>query len=673
MSSPPRKVIERLESLRKEIGEHDYRYYVLAEPIITDEAYDGLMRELLDLETRYPSLATPDSPSQRIGGAPTKSFPTVTHDPPMMSLSNSYSEDEIREFDRRVRSLLEPATPMYYAELKFDGIAIALSYRNGILERGATRGDGTQGDDITNNLKTIRSIPLRLRPGGDVLSIEVRGEAFMERADFEKINSARAAAGERLLINPRNATAGTLKLQNPRDVARRPMRFLAYALLVPGRRLESHAENLRILKNAGLPVDDHGRPCRTIDEVIAYWKHWEESRQTLPFDIDGVVIKVDSIGHQDILGNIAKSPRWAMAFKFSARKAETLLKGITVQVGRVGTLTPVAELEPVFVGGSTVSRATLHNEDYIRSLDLRVGDTVIVEKGGDVIPKVSGKIDGRRPRGTLPFAMPVRCPACGSRVYRDEEEANSYCENTSCPAQIRGRIEHFAHRGAMDIDGLGEAAVAQLVEGGFARTVADVYSLKSHRVDLVALNRWGERSVQNLLDGIERSKQQPFHRVLFALGIRHVGAGVASTLARHIRSVEAISGASLEELQKVESVGPRIAQSVLHFFADEHNREIVGRLKKAGVRMAAEEQPAGNLLAGMTFVLTGTLPHLTRGKAKELIESQGGTVASAVSKNTRYVVAGGEAGSKLGKAKQLGIDIITERDLFDLLRPPGKA
>lgn len=674
MSTAPRQVLARLEVLRKEIREHDFRYYVLTEPVISDETYDGLMRELLDIEARHASLVVPDSPSQRVGGEPTKVFPTVTHDPPMMSLANSYSEEEIHDFDRRVRSILGPAEPVYFAELKFDGIAIALTYRNGVLERGATRGDGTQGDDITNNLRTIRSIPLRLRPTtGDFRSIELRGEAFMRRADFERVNAARAATGERLLVNPRNATAGTLKLQNPKEVALRPMHFFSYALFVPGRRLSSHAENLEFLRNAGLPVNEHGRQCTTIDEVIGYWKYWEKSRETLPYDIDGVVIKVDSIRQQELLGNIAKSPRWAIAFKFSTHKAETKLKGITIQVGRVGTLTPVAELEPVFVGGSTVSRATLHNADYIRAHDLRVGDTVIVEKGGDVIPKISGKTDDKRPRGTVPFRMPETCPACGSPVYRDEEEANTFCENTGCPAQIRGRIEHFAQRGAMDIEGLGEAAVSQLVGGGFVKTIADVYSLNARRAELESLERWGARSVQNLLEGIERSKQQPFHRVLFALGIRHVGAGVATTLARHFRTSDTLASASREELQEVGTVGPRIAESVLHFFADKHNLQIVRRLKKAGVTLTLAEQTGEGPLKGTMVVLTGTLPHLTRDRAKTLIESQGGSVASSVSKKTRYVVAGEDAGSKLTKAKQLGITILNEEELLVLLNSPGES
>ncbi len=669
MASAPDSVVRRLKALRAELHDHDYRYYVLAEPVIADEAYDRLMRELLDLEERYPELVTPDSPSRRVGGEPTKVFPTVTHHPPMLSLANSYSEEEIRDFDRRVRGLLGGQEPAYYAELKFDGVAIALTYRNGVLVQGATRGDGVQGDDITGNLKTIRSLPLRLRPLDHLPeTVGVRGEAFMYRSDFEAINAARAAAGERLLINPRNATAGTLKLQDSRLVARRPMRFVAYGLIVPGSRPGSHGEDLETLRRLGLPVNDQSRRCTNIDDIIAYWRHWEQARETLPYDIDGVVIKVDSLRQQEQLGTIAKSPRWAIAFKFSARKAETVLRGIRLQVGRVGTVTPVADLDPVFVGGSTVARATLHNEDYIHDLDLRPGDTVIVEKGGDVIPRIAGHVEAKRPPGTVPFVMPGACPACGSRIYRPEGEANYFCENAECPAQVRGRIEHYAHRGAMDIEGLGEAAVETLVARGLVRNYADLYDLHLHREELVALERWGEKSVQNLLDSIEGSKERPYHRLVFGLGIRHVGAGVARTLSEHFRSLEALAGATEEALQTVTAIGPRIAESIVHFFADPHNRTILERLERAGVATAGPEAAPVGMLAGAAFVLTGTLPTYTREEARSLIEAHGGIVASTVSKNTRYVLAGDDAGSKLAKAKKLGIPVISEQEFLAMIK-----
>lgn len=669
MPAPPTRTARRAEQLRKELHDHDYRYYVLAEPSIPDEEYDRLMRELQDLEKEYAVLRTPDSPTQRVGGQPTKEFGTVVHAPPMLSLANTYSEEEIRDFDRRVRELLEGDGPAYVAELKFDGVAIALTYRNGVLVRGATRGDGTQGDDITNNLRTVRSLPLQLRAADKRLQdIEVRGEAFMHRKDFDAMNAQRALAGEKIFINPRNATAGTLKMQDPRVVAARPIRMYAYSLSSSGKGRTSHAANLGILRTLGFPVNDHARTCRTIDEVIAFWKRWEQRRDTLPYDIDGVVIKVDSLDQQERLGTIAKSPRWAVAFKFASRKAETRLNGIILQVGRVGTVTPVAELEPVFVGGTTVSRATLHNIDYIATLDLRVGDTVVVEKGGDVIPKVSAAVPSKRPKGTSPFVMPGSCPACGSRIYRPEDEANYFCENSECPAQVRGRIEHFASRGAMDIEGLGEAAVEQLVTLGLAGNIAELYTLRDRKKQLVALERWGEKSTQNLLDGIEASKKQPFHRVLYGLGIRHVGAGVAKVLAASFTSISALQGASDEDLRATSQVGPTIAESIAHFFADKHNRDIVRRLAAAGLTMTAERVRKGKTLAGKTFVLTGTLAGRTREEATALIEENGGTVASSVSKNTSYVLAGEAAGSKLARARSLGVKIIDEAEFVRMLK-----
>ena len=657
----------RIDRLRTEIHEHDYRYYVLAEPTISDEKYDALMRDLRELEERFPKLRTPDSPTQRVGGETTKIFPTVRHDPPMLSLANSYSEADILDFDRRVRSLLGSESPVFVAELKFDGVAIALRYEQGRFARGATRGDGTEGDEISNNLRTIRSIPLVLRTSAHLPdTLEVRGEVFMRKEDFREMNTRRAAAEEKTFINPRNAAAGTLKLQDPKEVARRPLHFTAYYLHTAGSAGDSHWENLQALKKAGFPVNEAARRCSTIDRVIAFWKEWEAKRDTLPYDIDGVVIKVDSLRHQQKLGTIAKSPRWAIAFKFASRKGETLLRNIALQVGRTGTVTPVAELEPVFVGGTTVSRATLHNTDYIRELDLRIGDTVIVEKGGDVIPKVSGIVPGRRPRSARPFVMPEACPVCGSPIYR-EEGANYYCENAECPAQVRGRIEHFAHRGAMDIEGLGEAAVEQLVSLRLVRHCADLYQLHRHRATLVGLERWGEKSTQNLLDALEESKRQPFHRVLFALGIRHVGAGVARVLVDHFRSMDALQKATLEELQEISSVGPQIAASVVHFFADRHNREILARLQAAGITLSSGTRSRGRL-AGKSFVVTGTLPTYSREEAKKLIEKEGGTVASAVSAKVDYCVAGEDAGSKLAKAAKLKIPILSEDQLLAMIR-----
>jgi DNA ligase (NAD+) len=661
MKHSPATARQRAEALRNEVREHDHRYYVLAEPVITDVAYDALLRELQDLEAAYPSLVTPDSPTQRVGGAPTKEFATVLHDPPMLSLANSYSEEEIRDFDRRVRQLLGSTTPAYVAELKIDGVAITLRYHDGLFVQGATRGDGVQGDDITNNLRTVRSLPLRLRRAGKGSGdIVVRGEAFMPRDGFAALNRQRAAQEEKTFINPRNASAGTLKLQDPAVVAERPIHCFMYALYAPQARLRSHSENLDELRNFGFPVNPHSRRCTSMDDVLAFWKHWEEHRDELPYDIDGVVIKVDSLAQQEELGTIAKSPRWAIAFKFRARKEETLLQGITLQVGRTGAVTPVAELQPVFVGGSTVSRATLHNVDYIAELDLRVGDTVVVEKGGDVIPKVSEVVSAKRPSGTRPFRMPGKCPVCGSVIYRGEEEVNYYCENAECPAQVRGRIEHFASRGAMDIEGLGEAAVDQLVAQEIVRNIADLYKLEKSRSVLVALERWGEKSAANLLEAIEHSKQQPFHRVLYALGIRHVGAGVARALADAFSSMEALQSATEETLRETPAIGPKIAASIVHFFADAHNRSILKSLKNAGVQFSGTSLPQSGKLAGKTFVITGTLPTYSREEARRLIEENGGKVASGISKNVHYVLVGEDAGSKLTRARDLGLPLLSE-------------
>mgnify|MGYP001615961237 FL=1 len=662
---------KRIEELRTLLREHDYRYYALAQPTISDREYDRLMRELIELERTHPDLVTPDSPSQRVGGQPTKEFPTVAHTVPMLSLSNTYNEEEVTDFDRRVRSMLGKDPIRYVCELKFDGVAISLLYDGGILVRGATRGDGTQGDDITQNLKTIRSIPLRsMGKKKGLETFEVRGEVYMKRDDFQKMNEERELAGERPFINPRNSAAGTLKLQDPKIVATRPLNFVAYYLRLEAVELASHYENLKILRELGFPASEHSRLCRNLDEVIRYWKEWEDRREDLPYDIDGVVVKVDSLRQQDRLGMIAKSPRWAIAFKFAARKATTLLRDIKLQVGRIGTITPVAELDPVFVGGTTVSRATLHNEDYIEELDIRLGDAVVVEKGGDVIPKVSSVVLEKRPRGTKPFVMPGKCPECGSRISRPAGEANYYCENSECPAQVRARIEHFAHRGAMDIEGLGEAVVDQLVSLGFIRSYADLYELHKKRDQLVKLERWGEKSVDNLLEAIEESKKRPFSRVLFAIGIRHVGAGVVQLIVNEYRSVDKLMQASQEELQQIQGIGPRIAESIRRFFGDRHNQRIIERLRKAGLQFGEKQRraSAGSLLVGKTLVLTGTLSSFTREEAKRRIEELGGKVASSVGENTDYVVVGEEPGSKLDKAKKLGVQTLDEESFLKLIK-----
>jgi DNA ligase (NAD+) len=664
------KIIERVEELRRQIREHDYRYYVLAEPIISDFEYDMLMRELIELERQYPELVTPDSPTQRVGGAPTKEFPTVTHPVPMLSLNNAFTIEEIRDFDRRVAELLEGEKYRYVAELKFDGVAVRLKYENGILVLGATRGDGVQGDDITNNIKTIRSIPLRLiNPDEKFLNIEVRGEVYMNKVDFEKLNEERERLGEKIFANPRNATAGTLKLQDPKLVAQRPLRFFAYYLMAEGVELESHYENLQILKRLGFPVCEHVKLCESIDEVIEFWRYWEERRDELPYEIDGIVVKVDSIRQQEILGAIAKSPRWAIAFKFTPRQAQTKLNGITLQVGRVGTITPVAELQPVPLGGVIITRATLHNEDYIKEKDIRVGDTVIVERSGEVIPKIVGVVLEKRPPDAVPFVFPKNCPVCGGPIERPAGEANYYCENPECPAQVRARIEHFASRGAMDIEGLGEAIVDKLVTLGFLKNYADIYDLHKHKAKLVRIEGFGEKSVQNLLNSIENSKKQPFNRVLYALGIRYVGSETAKLLADAFGSIDKLMNASVEQISSVYGIGPRIAESVYKFFHDERNLELIKRLKEAGLNFEVKpEEKAKKKLAGKTFVFTGTLKNFTREEAKEKVEELGGKVSNSVSRKTDYVVVGENPGSKYDKARQLGVKIITEEEFLELIK-----
>ncbi len=663
-------IAERAKELRRVLADHDYRYYVLAEPTVPDEEYDSLMNELIGLEEKHPELRVPDSPTQRVGGQPTKTFPTVSHSSPMLSLANTYEPAEVSDFHRRVVSLLNSESPHYVCELKIDGVAVRLNYEGGILTQGATRGDGIQGDEITQNLRTIRSIPLRLRGTKNTPNrLEVRGEVFMNRADFDRMNEERERSGEKRFVNPRNSAAGTLKLQDPVLVAQRPLQFLAYSLLSSGTTGSTHHENLKILKTLGFPVSQHTRQCTKLDDVVEYWQHWERHRDELPYDIDGVVVKVDSLRQQEQLGAIAKSPRWAIAFKFASRKAETTLNGITLQVGRLGTITPVAELEPVFIGGTTVSRATLHNEEYIRELDLRPGDRVIIEKGGDVIPKVTGVVSARRKGTVRPFRMPRTCPVCGSPITKPEEEANYYCENIECPAQVRGRIEHFAHRGAMDIEGLGEAIVDQLVTQGLVQNPSDLYGLARHRDTLLNLDRWGEKSVQNLLDAIERSKEKDLSRLLFGLGIRHVGASVAQVLADHFETLEKIADARVDEVDSLPGIGPRIAESVHQFFAEKHNRALVERLANAGVRVKVRRKTAkrSGRLAGKSVVLTGTLDSMTREEAKAAIESEGGRVASSVSGSTDYVVAGDKAGSKLEKATKLGITIVNEDEFLKLI------
>jgi DNA ligase (NAD+) len=660
----PSDIQKEIESLREEIRRHDHRYYVLNDPSISDREYDRLMARLSDLERDHPEWITPDSPTRRVSGSPTREFPTVTHGVPMLSLSNTYSTDELTEFDGRVRGALPGETVEYAAELKFDGIAVSLVYEDGRLVRGATRGDGERGDAITENLMTVHSIPLRLFEGpGLPRDVEVRGEVYIPKAGFEKMNREQEKADGKPFANPRNAAGGTLKLQDPKLAASRPLRFTAYTLIPRDRRtaaLPTQLDALHALRDLGLPVSRHAALCRSLWEVVEFCGEWEDKRDSLPFEIDGVVVKVNAIAQQERLGVTAKSPRWAVAYKFKARQAATVLRRIHFQVGRTGAITPVAELDPVFLAGSTISRATLHNEEEIRRKDIREGDTVLIEKGGDVIPKIASVVTAKRPPGSRPFEMPADCPVCGSPVSRSDEEVAVRCENVACPAQVHRRIAHFASRGAMDIDGLGDAVVRLLLENGLVRDFGDLYGLKTDR--LAGLDRMGEKSAANLVEAVERSKGRPLDRILFALGVRHVGDNVASLLADRFGSIEALRAASAEELAAVEGIGPVIAESVVQFLSSRSNLKVVEKLRNAGVRMEQDrKRPAeGGVFEGRTFVLTGALQGFTREEAARRIEAEGGAVTGSVSRNTDFVLVGSEPGSKYRKALDLGIEIMDE-------------
>ncbi len=653
-----------IDSLREEIRHHEYLYYVLDQPEITDAEYDALMRRLQELEDSHPELATPDSPTQRVGGKPREGFVKVRHSSQMLSLDNALNEDELREFDRRVRDLLNGATFRYVAELKMDGLSMAAHYRNGAFVRAVTRGDGQVGEDVTENARTIRSLPLRVR--SDIPAFEVRGETVMNRRAFERLNAERDERGLSRFANPRNAAAGSLRVLEPQITASRRLDFYTYFLLVDGRpACDSQWSALEWLHRVGFKVNPRRKLCASLDEVLAFCAEWESRRDELPYEIDGVVIKIDSVAQQEQLGFTAKAPRWAIAYKYPARQAITTVEGIGVQVGRTGALTPVASLKPVLVGGVTVSRATLHNEDEIGRLGLEIGDDVVIERSGDVIPRVvrvHAQGSYRRP-----FQMPAKCPVCGGKVVREEGEAASRCINTNCSARLKESILHFASRGVMNIDGVGDALVDQLVDRGMVESVADLYSLTVEK--LLELERMGKKSAGNIIRNIEASKSNPLPRVLSALGIRFVGERTAVFLAEAFGSLDAIATAGIEELQEAEEVGPKVAESIFQFFREPRNRQLVERLRAAGLQFTYESsRPKSGPLQGLTFVLTGTLPNLSREDARRLIESAGGKVAGSVSKKTNYVVAGDDAGSKLTKAQDLGIQVVTEAGLLDLIK-----
>lgn len=663
------RVRRRIEELRRQIEEHNYRYYVLDSPVISDAQYDRLMRELLALEEEFPELVTPDSPSHRVGGRPREGFTTVIHRVPMLSLSNAFSEQELRDFDRRVRGALPGEQVRYVAELKIDGLAVSLWYENGVLLRGATRGDGETGEDVTANLKTIRAVPLRLPDGVPVL--EVRGEVFMTKEAFMDLNRQREEKGEPVFANPRNAAAGSLRQLDPKVTAGRRLSMFAYGVgYTEGIDLSSHGEVLSFLKRQGFRVNEHYECCASIEEVIEYCRVWQERRFELPYTIDGVVVKVDSLAQQGRLGATMKSPRWAVAYKFPPEEAKTTVEDIIVQVGRTGVLTPVALLKPVSLAGTTVSRAVLHNEDYIREKDIRIGDRVIVHKAGDVIPEIVEVLAEERTGRERVFNMPDRCPECGAQVVRQQGEAAHRCTGAACPAQLREGLIHFASRAAMDIVGLGPAMVGQLLRAGLVRDVADLYALKME--DLLGLERVAQKSARNLLDAIAASKKNPLYRLIYALGIRHVGERAAKVLAEHFADLDRLMRASYEELVAIPEIGPTIAESVITFFAQEQNRRIVEKLKAAGVNTTASGAAGGpRPLAGKTFVLTGTLREFTRQEARELIEKLGGKVTSSVSKKTDFVVAGENPGSKLDRARELGIPVLDETSFKKLVGDNG--
>ncbi len=673
---PAKPLQKKIDELRDQIRYHEHRYYVLDDPEVSDAEFDRLMNELKALEREHPELVTPDSPTQRVGGKPREGFIKVPHSTPMLSLDNAYNEEELRDWERRVHELTGEKNIEYVCELKLDGLSMALRYaaedHKSKMAAGVTRGDGSIGEDVTANLRTIRSVPLSipaatLKKAKLPAEFEVRGEVIMPTKSFERMNEERERQNLSKFANPRNAAAGAVRVLDPNITALRRLDFYAYFLLVNGRMyFDRQSEALDALQAAGFKVNPARGVARNIEEVWKFINQWEGKRESLGYEIDGVVIKVNRRVLWDELGFTGKAPRWAIAYKYAARSGITQIENIHVQVGRTGKLTPVAELKPVPIGGTTVSRATLHNQDEIERLGVKIGDWVQVERGGDVIPKVVKVIEDKdHPRGHRNFHFPERCPECGGHVVRAEGEADHRCVNANCPAKLRETIRHFASRGVMNIEGMGDVLVNQLTERGLVKNVADIYKLT--RADLLSLERMGDKSAQNVLDEIEGSKKLPLERVIYGLGMRFVGERTAAFLAEHFGSIEALMKAGEEELLQVNEVGPRIAASIREFFDEPRNRELVKRLEAAGLQFKGKKKERGTKLAGKTFVLTGTLAHLTRDEAKKMIEDAGGRVASSVSKKTDYVVAGADAGSKLDKAKELGVSVIGEKEMQELI------
>jgi len=667
------KDIEReLDDLREEIRRHEHLYYVLDAPEISDAEFDRMMQDLKKLEAAHPELITPDSPTQRVGGKPREGFVKVQHSRPMLSLDNAFNEQELRNWERRVRELAGTDTIEYVCEFKMDGMSLALGYRGGKLERGVTRGDGSVGEDVSSNVRTMRSVPLSvplsvLKKAGIPPDFEVRGEVIMPIASFERMNEERERRNLSKFANPRNAAAGTIRMLEPNIVAERRLDFYAYFLLVDGRyHSEKHSQALESLQQAGFKVNRHHAIAHNFDELLEFIGKGEQLREKLPYEIDGIVIKVNSTRLQERLGFTGKAPRWAIAYKYAARSGVTQIEDIKAQVGRTGKLTPVAWLKPVPIGGTTVTRATLHNQEEIERLGVKIGDWVMVERGGDVIPKVVRVLDDAgHPHGHKTFEMPEKCPVCGRRIHRTEGEVDYRCVNANCPARLQGSILHFASRSVMNIEGLGESLVNQLAERGLVKDVGDIYELTKEK--LLTLERIGDKSAENLLAEIEQSRKLPLERVIYGLGIRFVGERTAEFLSEHFGSMDALMNASIDELKEVNEVGPRVAESIREFFDEPRNQALVAHLRKY-LNFTGKKKQRGTALAGKTFVLTGTLPTYSRDDAKRMIEDAGGKVSGSVSKKTDYVVAGEDPGSKLDKARELGVKVIGEAEMLDLVK-----
>jgi len=666
MSQIPKKILEEIEKLREEIEYHNYRYYILNDPVITDQEYDELMKRLIELEKKYPELVTPDSPTQRVGGKVAEGFKKVRHSIRMLSLDNTYSEEELKKFNERIKRTLEIEKVEYVVELKIDGFSVALRYKDGKFEQGITRGDGITGEDITENLKTVKSIPLRLRKK---INVEVRGEVYMSKDEFNRINQERMKKGLPLFANPRNAAAGTMRQLDSSVVARRNLDSFIYYVIDPeSHGLKTQSETLKFLKSIGFKVNPNYIVTNELGEIIDYWNYWIENRKKLAYNIDGLVIKVNKIEYQKLLGETAKSPRWAIAFKFPAEQVRTKITGVTVQVGRTGVLTPVAELEPVQLGGTTVKRASLHNFDYIKAKDIKIGDTVLIEKAGEIIPQVVKSIKELRTGKEKDIEVPTSCPVCGGKVGKlKEDEVAIRCLNPHCPAKLKRAVEIFVSREAMNIEGIGEKLIDQLIDKGIVKDIADIYYLTPF--DLIPLERMGPKAADNILKAIEKSKRSPLHKLITALGIPFVGSKTAAVLAEHFKNLDRLAKASYEELMEIEGIGEEIAKSIVEYFLSDKTKEIISKLKKAGVNMSGEaKEEEEKSLKGLRFVVTGTLKNYTRSEIEELIRKKGGMVSNSVSKKTDYLILGENPGSKYQKALQLGTKVITEEEFEKMLK-----